>query len=126
MKKLFIAPIIVSLLALALVYWWGGMTAFLLAAALAVLEVTLSFDNAIVNAKVLAQMPPHWQKRFLTWGMLISVVGVTELTRTSHTFAASTYRPFEVYITAALIYLAMNLGLAALGALLERRLAAAG
>ena len=76
MKKLFIAPVIVSLLALALVYWWGGMTAFLLAAALAVLEVTLSFDNAIVNAKVLAQMPPHWQKRFLTWGMLISVVGV--------------------------------------------------
>jgi polar amino acid transport system permease protein len=57
---------------------------------------------------------------------LISVVGVTELTRTSHTFAASTYRPFEVYITAALIYLAMNLSLAAFGALLERRLAAAG
>jgi polar amino acid transport system permease protein len=57
---------------------------------------------------------------------LISVVGVTELTRTSHTFAASTYRPFEVYLTAAAIYLAMNLVLAASGALLERRLAAAG
>jgi polar amino acid transport system permease protein len=56
---------------------------------------------------------------------LISVVGVTELTRTSHTFAASTYRPFEIYITAALIYLAMNLALAALGAVLERRLAVA-
>lgn len=54
---------------------------------------------------------------------LISVVGVTELTRTSHTFAASTYRPFEIYITAALIYLAMNLVLAALGWSLERRLA---
>ena len=57
---------------------------------------------------------------------LISVVGVTELTRTSHSFAAATYRPFEIYITAALIYLAMNLALAALGAVLERRLAAAG
>jgi polar amino acid transport system permease protein len=57
---------------------------------------------------------------------LISVVGVTELTRTSHTFAASTYRPFEIYITAALIYLAMNLALAMLGAVLERRFAGAG
>jgi polar amino acid transport system permease protein len=57
---------------------------------------------------------------------LISVVGVTELTRTSHTFAASTYRPFEVYITAALIYLVMNLALAALGVALERRLAVSG
>jgi polar amino acid transport system permease protein len=56
---------------------------------------------------------------------LISVVGVTELTRTSHTFAASTYRPFEIYITSALIYLAMNLALAALGTVLERRLVVA-
>lgn len=57
---------------------------------------------------------------------LISAVGVTELTRTSHTLAASTYRPFEVYLTAALIYLAMNLALVGLGALAERRLAAGG
>ena len=57
---------------------------------------------------------------------LISVVGVTELTRTSHTMAAATYRPFEVYLTAAAIYLAMNLALAALGAVAERRLAAGG
>ena len=57
---------------------------------------------------------------------LISVVGVTELTRTSHTFAASTYRPFEIYLTTAAIYLAMNLALAALGAVAERRLAVGG
>jgi polar amino acid transport system permease protein len=57
---------------------------------------------------------------------LISVVGVTELTRTSHTLAAATYRPFEVYLTTGAIYLAMNLVLAALGAVAERRLAAGG
>ena len=57
---------------------------------------------------------------------LISTVGVTELTRTSHTLAAATYRPFEVYLTAAAIYLAMNLVLSGLGALAERRLAAGG
>jgi len=43
---------------------------------LAVLEVSLSFDNAIVNAAILRTMEPIWRKRFLTWGMLISVFGV--------------------------------------------------
>jgi len=56
---------------------------------------------------------------------LVSVVGVAELTRASHSFAATTYRPMEIYLTAAAIYLAMNLTLAACGALLERRFAVA-
>lgn len=40
---------------------------------LAVLEWSLSFDNAIVNAKVLQRMSPFWQKIFLTVGMIIAV-----------------------------------------------------
>jgi hypothetical protein len=40
---------------------------------LAVLEVSLSFDNAVVNAAVLTDMEPIWQKRFLTWGMIFAV-----------------------------------------------------
>ena len=43
---------------------------------LAILEVSLSFDNAVVNAAILRTMDPVWSKRFLTWGMLISVFGV--------------------------------------------------
>ena len=43
---------------------------------LAILEVSLSFDNAVVNAAILRTMEPVWSKRFLTWGMLISVFGV--------------------------------------------------
>jgi len=43
---------------------------------LSVLEVSLSFDNAVVNAAVLKDMDPVWQKRFLTWGMLIAVFGM--------------------------------------------------
>lgn len=35
---------------------------------------------------------------------LISVVGVAELTRTAQNIAASTYRPLEAYLAAALIY----------------------
>lgn len=73
--KLFIAPAIVSVLALLSMYVWGGTTAFFLAAALAILEITLSFDNAVVNAKILSEMPERWQKRFITWGMFLSVFG---------------------------------------------------
>jgi polar amino acid transport system permease protein len=54
---------------------------------------------------------------------LISMVGVAELTRTGHSFAAATYRQMEIYLTVACIYLVMNLALAALGGLVERRLA---
>ncbi len=43
---------------------------------LSVLELSLSFDNAVVNATVLRDMPPVWQRRFLTWGILIAVFGM--------------------------------------------------
>ncbi len=43
---------------------------------LAVLEVSLSLDNAAVNASVLKDMDPVWQRRFLTWGILIAVFGM--------------------------------------------------
>jgi polar amino acid transport system permease protein len=55
---------------------------------------------------------------------LVSVVGIAELTRVSMNIASSTYRPLEAYVGAALFYLAINLCLAGLGALAERRLAA--
>lgn len=43
---------------------------------LSILEVSLSFDNAIVNAVILRKMTPLWRHRFLTWGMLIAVFGM--------------------------------------------------
>lgn len=54
---------------------------------------------------------------------LISTVGVTELTRASHSYAAATYRPLEIYACAGLIYLAMSLVLAGAGQFAERRVA---
>ncbi|MFN3645012.1 MAG: DUF475 domain-containing protein [Gemmobacter sp.] len=55
----------------------GGTAAiFLICAVLAVLEISLSFDNAIVNANKLKDMTPAWQQRFLTWGILIAVFGM--------------------------------------------------
>jgi uncharacterized protein len=43
---------------------------------LSVLEVSLSFDNAVVNASVLKEMDEVWQKRFLTWGIAFAVFGM--------------------------------------------------
>ncbi|WP_370177420.1 DUF475 domain-containing protein [Alteriqipengyuania sp.] len=43
---------------------------------LSILEVSLSFDNAVVNATVLREMDEKWQRRFLTWGILIAVFGM--------------------------------------------------
>ncbi len=54
----------------------GMATVFFICAVLAVLEISLSFDNAIVNANKLKDMTPVWQRRFLTWGILIAVFGM--------------------------------------------------
>ncbi|SEO14828.1 hypothetical protein SAMN04488103_1131 [Gemmobacter aquatilis] len=54
----------------------GTLTIFFICAVLAVLEISLSFDNAIVNANKLKDMTPVWQHRFLTWGIIIAVFGM--------------------------------------------------
>lgn len=51
----------------------GALKALFLASVLSVLEISLSFDNAVVNAIVLKKMTPLWQHRFLTWGIFIAV-----------------------------------------------------
>lgn len=70
-----IFPSLVAVAAGVAVYLWGGAAAFVLFLILAGLETTLSFDNAVVNAKILARMSERWQRRFLTWGILIAVFG---------------------------------------------------
>lgn len=62
--------------------WWGAhgqlglWVALWLITVLAVLEVSLSFDNAVVNAGVLQDMTPFWRTMFLTVGILIAVFGM--------------------------------------------------
>ena len=55
---------------------------------------------------------------------LVSIVGILEVTRASQAQAATTFRPLEVYLAAACIYLVINLCLAALGRYLEHRMVA--
>lgn len=61
---------------LAVAFWFGGTQAVVLAMILGVLEVSLSFDNAVVNASVLKRMSSLWQHRFLTWGIVVAVFGM--------------------------------------------------
>ncbi len=54
----------------------GTLAVFFVVCVLIVLEISLSLDNAIVNANKLKTMDPLWQERFLTWGILIAVFGM--------------------------------------------------
>ncbi|NEA55545.1 DUF475 domain-containing protein [Streptomyces sp. SID13666] len=61
-------------LALAGYLWgWEGLA---VVAILSVLEISLSFDNAVINAGILRKMNAFWQKMFLTVGILVAVFGM--------------------------------------------------
>lgn len=74
--RTFGASLLVSALALVVAFAYGGVHALILAAVLGIFEVSLSFDNAVVNATVLQRMTEFWQKMFLTLGVLIAVFGM--------------------------------------------------
>ncbi len=70
-----IFPTVIAVVACLGAWMWGGLTGLFTVALLAVLETTLSFDNAVVNAKVLERMEPKWQTLFLEWGIPVAVFG---------------------------------------------------
>ena len=85
LKRFYGFSFVFTLICLALGAWYGwsstgtiGGTAALLwiVVVLSVLEISLSFDNAVVNASVLKNMDKVWQKRFLTWGIAFAVFGM--------------------------------------------------
>ncbi len=78
---------IFTFICLGLSAWWGfnhgpeaGMNnmfkVLLITAILAVMEVSLSFDNAVVNASVLRHWDHFWKTIFLTVGILVAVFGM--------------------------------------------------
>ena len=83
MFKYFIGSYLVTIFGLTGAYLWGnhvhngtGLTCVFIASVLAILEISLSFDNAVVNAMKLEGMSPKWRHRFITWGILIAVFGM--------------------------------------------------
>ncbi len=84
MMKYFKVSFMFTIVGMAIAAWIGyeaggvkglAQTVFI-TLVLAVLEVSLSFDNAIVNAIILKDMTPLWRQRFLTWGIAIAVFGM--------------------------------------------------
>lgn len=67
---------LVLFVACLLLFMYGGFFALYQGLILSVLELSLSFDNAVINATILATMALVWRRRFLLWGMLIAVFGV--------------------------------------------------
>lgn len=54
----------------------AGIAVFYLAFTLSVVEIAVSFDNAVVNATHLHRMNAFWRKMFLTVGILVAVIGM--------------------------------------------------
>lgn len=80
----FLFDIIFTFVCLVIAAWWGyshgGISEMFLAlgitAILAIMEISLSFDNAVVNASILKGWNDFWKKIFLTVGILIAVFGM--------------------------------------------------
>ncbi|MDN5759745.1 MAG: DUF475 domain-containing protein [Tomitella sp.] len=74
--RIFGISMLVTAAALVAAGFYGGASAIASAAILGVLEVSLSFDNAVINATVLRRMSAFWQRMFLTVGILVAVFGM--------------------------------------------------
>lgn len=82
--KHFRFSIIFAIFTLAIAGLWGfanggfmvALSMVWLAIVLSVMEVSLSFDNAVVNASILKDWDEYWRMLFLTIGMIIAVFGM--------------------------------------------------
>lgn len=76
MLKYYRSSFIFTAIALVLGYLIGGWTGVWIVAILGVLETSLSFDNAVVNASVLKNWDEKWRRRFIVWGLPVAVFGM--------------------------------------------------
>ena len=65
-----------SVVVLGLVLGFVGPAAMTVTMVLMAIEIAFSFDNAIINAKVLGRLSPLWQKLFLSVGIVIAIFGM--------------------------------------------------
>ena len=95
--KIFMWSYIVTALSLVAAFIYGSWSAVLLCAILGVLEVSLSFDNAVINATVLERMSNFWQTIFLTVGVVIAVFGMRLLLPLVIVWLAAGLPPVEAF-----------------------------
>ncbi len=71
--RIFAFSIFITLVFAVIVAIYGGVSSLWLFAILCILEVTFSFDNAVINSRILVRMSKLWQMLFLTIGIFIAV-----------------------------------------------------
>jgi hypothetical protein len=72
----FRAPALALMAGVAAALYFAGPAMALLVAILAILEISLSFDNAVVNAQILGSWDEKWRKLFLGIGIIVAVAGM--------------------------------------------------
>lgn len=74
--RIFAISVFLTAASILYVLFGMGLAAMFVVMVLIAVEVAFSFDNAIVNAKILKQMSKFWQMVFLTVGVAIAVFGM--------------------------------------------------
>ncbi len=109
-RKYYTGSILFTLFCLALGAWvgWeytgtilGTLGILWIVFVLGILEVSLSFDNAVVNATVLRDMDEKWRRRFLTWGIAIAVFGMRIIFPVAIVAIAAQLTPWDAVTLAA-------------------------
>ncbi len=76
LKKLLTEFAVIFLISWVIEFIYMGIKGVFEGTTLSLLEISLSFDNAVMNAVILSGLSKVWRRRFLTWGMVIAVFGM--------------------------------------------------
>jgi hypothetical protein len=76
LSRIYAFALALTVLILVFVGHKNGMAGVITVLILAGIEITFSFDNAVINTKILRTQSPFWQKMFMTVGIFIAVFGV--------------------------------------------------
>jgi hypothetical protein len=76
MIRYFGTSLVITIAAIAFALFGMGVSAAISTTILIAIEIAFSFDNAILNAKILERLSRVWQQLFLTIGMIVAIVGM--------------------------------------------------
>jgi hypothetical protein len=74
--KHFSISLSLTILICVLTAYYLGISSAVPLVILMIIEIVFSFDNAIINAKILERLSPFWQNLFLTVGIVIAIFGM--------------------------------------------------
>lgn len=100
MLRIFGLSLATTAVALVVAFLYGGAAGLLTCFILGIFEVSFSFDNAVVNATVLARLDDRWQRIFLTVGVPVATFGMRFTLPMVVVWATSSLSPFQAWTLA--------------------------